>query len=194
MPSILFFLIATITALIPILGILFNKTTEHKRISLLKPCIFLTFLLSIFIISPLIFDSLITVNEGKLSELLELPEIDYSSNIRINELENQVGDLQKEIYYLKEENSLLKYNVESQITNETHQITFEISDYSGSITSTYSLNGETETVSIVLCPVEEYFIECVDSDNNVIETRFEDNGEWIFTMPDSNVTVYIKQK
>lgn len=123
-----------------------------------------------------------------------IPRLEITSE-KIAILEHQIYELESKMSSLEEENQILKS--ESIISNYmTHFITFDTSgsDYSGSITPLFSFDGNVETVSIILSPAEGYSIECIDSSNNLIKTFLKNNDTWFFAMPDSNVTVLIKNE
>lgn len=110
----------------------------------------------------------------------------------------KIADLEKEIARLERYAAMLEQKLSTiYVPSQEPLITFNSVGYDGLITPTFSYKYSDgiriEMVSIVLEPADGYYIECLDVDNNIIETNSDNSGEWHFCIPDSDVIVYIKK-
>lgn len=193
MPSSLFLAISAITALVSILSTLFLSTDEHSH---KKRLISRTYFVGAILVTIVITFGLINLSKY-LGDAMTNTE--YATQ-RIAILEDEIAHLENMISSLREENQNLESMISSlkeeiyETNSKKHLVMFNTLDYNGLIIPDYSVNGETKIVSIALDPADGYFIECLDSNNNIIVPYSTDNDKWVFIMPDSDITFYIRKK
>lgn len=194
MESSLFLIITSSSAILAVFSLLIQKNLRTKSRPLNRTRFIILFLFAIFTI---LFASLLASATNQWNNIM--PKLEYESE-RISRLEEQIYELESMISSLEDENHRLQNQIDESdslmLKYGDQLITFDTSDsgYSGSITPFSSVDGKTETVSIMLSPAEGYFIECVDTNNNLIETFSHSDGTWSFIMPNTPVTVFIKCK
>lgn len=182
MESSLFLLLSTISVLVSIFSFFFSpKNSENKRRQRSVNFSHTFFALSILLTVCMAF-GLVAISRY-LNEIVPSTQV---TEEKISRLEDQISHLESQILLLKKENQAL--------ISEKPIVSFNTLGYDGLIIPDYSADGETEILSITLDPADEYYIECLDLNNNKIEPYLISNGKWSFIMPDRDVTIYIRKK
>lgn len=139
------------------------------------------------------------IEEQKREIERQKQEVDEYNNT-IDELKEVKKNLEAEVQNLSIQVSGLKHQLETQEEliqpiGKKHWVSFDNSEYLGSITPSVWYAEAGTSVSVRLEPSEGYYLEGIDVLGNSINFyNISDSTEWYFIMPNSDASIHIRHK